>query len=133
MTFIATDPLADMLTRIRNAVAVNKRAAQMPHSKLKQAVAAQLKEHKFISDYKVVSDGAFKQLKLILRRADNPSPIIGLKTVSKPGRRRYVKQTEIPTVRRGHGLVIISTSKGVMSGREAKRQGLGGELLCIVW
>ena len=131
-----TDPLADMLTRIRNAVQARHDSVSLPHSKLKLAVARILKEEGFIRDFDLPRAQAQThptiRLHLIYREG-RQSAISGLKRVSKPGLRVYVGRGEIPRVYGGIGLAILSTSKGVMAGRKAWREGVGGELLCYVW
>ena len=131
-----TDPIADMLTRIRNAVHVRHDSVTLPHSKLKLAVARILKEEGFIRDFDLprVQAQAFPTIRLHLTYREGKQPaILGLKRVSKPGLRVYVGKGEIPRVYGGIGLAILSTSKGVMAGRKAWREGVGGELLCYVW
>jgi small subunit ribosomal protein S8 len=125
------DPISDLLTRIRNAQAARKPKVAMPHSKLKQQVAEILGQNGFIQDVKVSEAAGFKTLELELR--DDPEAITALQRVSKPGRRVYAKAADIPMVLGGRGLVIVSTSSGVMTGRQAHKQGLGGELICRVW
>ncbi len=128
-----TDPVADMLTRIRNACAAGHRRVDMPVSKLKGEMARLLKDNHFIADYKVLDDGAHGVLRLYLKYHDE-SPVIGeLRRVSTPGLRRYVKSREIPRVKNGLGMAIVSTSRGLMSDRDARTQNLGGELLAVVW
>ena len=134
-----TDPIADMLTRIRNGTMANHPMVAMPSSKLKVAIAKILKEEGFISSYEVV-DGATPahkvlriRLKYVGERRERKPVITGLERVSKPGRRAYSQKQDIPWVRSGLGISIVSTSKGVMTGREARRQGVGGEILCNVW
>lgn len=131
---MTTDPIADMLTRIRNGLASRKARVLVPHSKLKEAIAGILKDNEFITDFTVetASDG-FKSL-IVSLDGDlrNPS-LSNLQRISKPGRRVYYSSTDIPLVLGGRGMVIISTSRGVMSGREARKHGLGGELICKVW
>jgi small subunit ribosomal protein S8 len=105
----------------------------MPHSKIKENIAKILKENGFIVDYKVESSGQFKSLTITVYREDDQPALTELQRVSKPGRRVYTGADEIPLVLGGRGMVIVSTSGGVMSGREARRQGLGGELICRVW
>lgn len=129
----SSDPIADMLTRIRNAVAVRKTEVVLPHSKLKEAVAQLLVDSNFVSDLHVSDAKIGKSLVLILNGEHANSPITEIKRLSKPGRRYYVGADEIPVVKRGRGLVIISTSKGVMTGNEAKKQGIGGELICSIY
>ena len=128
-----TDPIADMLTRIRNAVAASRSHVVMPHSKIKENIAKILKENGFIVDYKLETSGQFKSLTITVYREDDQPALTELQRVSKPGRRVYTGADEIPLVLGGRGMVIVSTSGGVMSGREARRQGLGGELICRVW
>jgi small subunit ribosomal protein S8 len=125
------DPISDLLTRIRNASTARKKVVVMPYSKLKEQVAAILKENNFIDSLKVTTDGGFKSLELGL--SSNPETITSLIRVSKPGRRVYTSSSDIPLVLGGRGLVIVSTSSGVMTGRDARKKGLGGELICKVW
>ena len=129
-----TDPVADMLTRIRNAIMVGRESVQASSSTMKLAIVKVLKEEGFISDYQQVHGGPQPQLKIHLRYYTKNSPVIrGLKRVSKPGLRVYVDKKEVPRFYGGRGLSIISTSQGVMTGQEAWRRGIGGELLCYVW
>lgn len=125
------DPIADLLTRIRNAATARKGALVMPYSKMREQVAGILKLNGYIADVRVAEAGNFKSLELTLPQ--DPEAITALVRVSKPGRRVYVSAKDIPTVLGGRGLVILSTSHGVMSGRDARKQGLGGELICKVW
>lgn len=127
-----TDPIADMITRIRNAVLVKKDEVVLPSSKIKKEIARVLKEEGYIGDFEEVKEGPITVLKCNLR-VDGFSPITHLERVSKPGRRVYAKREEIPSVLSGHGLIILSTSKGVMAGKKARREGLGGELICKVY
>ena len=129
-----TDPLADMLTRIRNAIQVRHDSVSLPHSKLKLSVAKILKEEGFIRDYDIPRGTNHPTIRIQLTYREGRQPTItGLKRVSKPGLRVYVGKGEIPRVYGGIGLAIVSTSKGVMAGRKAWREGVGGELLCFVW
>ena len=129
-----TDPIADMLTRIRNAMQVRHESVMMPHSKMKLAIARILKEEGFIRDYDMPRGQAHPTLRLHLTYREGRQPAIaGLKRISKPGLRVYVGKGEIPRVYGGLGLAIVSTSRGVMAGRQAWRGGIGGELLCYVW
>jgi small subunit ribosomal protein S8 len=129
-----TDPIADMLTRIRNAVMVQHDSVLIPSSKMKIAIAKRLKEEGFITDYEVVRGKPHRMIKVHLKYDENNRPIInGLERVSKPGLRVYVGSKEIPRIYGGLGIAIVSTSKGVMVGHKAYRQGIGGELLCYVW
>ncbi|MGI6367829.1 MAG: 30S ribosomal protein S8 [Anaerolineae bacterium] len=129
-----SDPIADMLTRIRNGQAVGRRYVLVPFSGVKQALASVLQEEGYIDRFEIVRDGRFPMLRVFLKYTRNQEPLIlGLRRVSKPGRRIYAKRSEIPWVRYGLGTVILSTPKGVLSGREARRQQVGGEVLCEVW
>jgi small subunit ribosomal protein S8 len=130
------DPIADMLTRIRNACMQRHTSVLMPKSKLKLAIAEILKQEGFIKDFSVqdVDEKPFQNLVLNLKYTADREPVItGLKRVSRPGLRIYSKRTDIPRVRGGLGLAILSTPKGVMSGHEAWRQNIGGEVLAYVW
>jgi len=122
-----------MLTRIRNGLAVRKAEVSMPHSKMKQSVASILAENKFIEDVKVEGEGIDKALVLTILSDAGASPITELQRISKPGRRHYAKVKDIPTVKGGRGLVIVSTSQGIMTGESAKSKKLGGEVLCSVY
>ncbi|PKB66884.1 MAG: 30S ribosomal protein S8 [SAR202 cluster bacterium Io17-Chloro-G4] len=129
-----TDPVADMLTRIRNAIQVKHDSVNVPHSKLKVAIAKILKDEGYIRDYDMPRGQAHPTIRIHLSYREARAPAItGLKRVSKPGLRTYVGKGEIPRVFGGLGVAILSTSNGVMGGREAWRQGVGGELLCYVW
>jgi small subunit ribosomal protein S8 len=125
------DPIADLLTRIRNATLARHSQVTMPYSKMKEAIAVILKTTGYIADVTTAEAGGFKSLELTL--AADRETITSLLRVSKPGRRVYVGVGEIPTVLNGRGIVILSTSGGLMTGREAKKAGLGGELICKVW
>jgi len=128
-----TDPIADMLTRLRNAGTAGHRWVDMPVSKLKIEIAGLLKENAYVYDFKVLDDDAFGLLRIYLKYA-NGSPVIRhLERVSRPGRRHYVPVNEIPRVRNGLGMAILSTSNGVLSDRTARQQGIGGELMALVW
>ncbi len=129
-----TDPIADMLTRIRNAQTMRHESLVMPVSKIKASVAKILKEEGFIRDYDVLRGQPHPILRVHLAYRENREPAVsGLKRVSKPGLRVYVGKGEIPRVYGGLGISILSTSQGVMTGKDAWRQGIGGELLCYVW
>lgn len=129
-----TDPIADMLTRIRNAVRVERAAVDMPLSKVKRGVAEVLKREGYIWDFAESEEGAFRQLHLDLKYGPNGERVIQhIKRVSKPGCRVYSKATELRPVLNGMGIKIISTSRGVISDREARERKLGGEVLCEVW
>jgi len=129
-----SDPIADMLNRIRNALMVRHDSVLVPASKMKLAIARILKEEKFVNDYEVVKGKPHRLIKIHLRYLDKNQPIItGLERISKSGLRVYVERAEIPRVYGGMGIAIVSTSKGVMTGHQAWRKGIGGELLCYVW
>lgn len=133
MSRTSTDPIADMLTRIRNAIAVNKNEIAMPHSKVKEAVAKLLADSKFVESVKVEDATVGKTLTIVINQPGTNARITEIARLSKPGRREYVAAKEIPTVKRGRGLVIVSTSKGMMLGDDARKQGVGGELICKVY
>jgi small subunit ribosomal protein S8 len=129
-----SDPIADMLTRIRNAVTVRHDFVLVPSSRMKLAIAKILKEEGFIADYELLRGKPHRSIKLHLKYDEQNQPIIsGLERVSKPGLRVYVERREIPRVYGGLGVAVLSTAKGVMTGQQAWRQGIGGELLCRVW
>ena len=128
-----TDPIADMLTRIRNAGQAGHRWADMPISKVKIQLAEILKKNAFVFDYKVLDDGHHGVLRVYLKYHEGQPIIRHLERVSKPGRRRYVGSADIPRVRSGLGMAILSTSSGILSDREARKQGVGGELMALVW
>ncbi len=133
MSVTSTDPIADMLTRIRNAINVRKHEVRMPHSKVKQSVAELLKTSNFVDRVVVEGEGITKELVITINPEQSNARITEIVRMSKPGRRYYVNATDIPTVKRGRGLVIVSTSKGMMTGDEAKKQHVGGELICKVY
>ena len=131
---MTNDPIADMLTRMRNAAAVKHQQVIMPASKLRVAVARILKDEGYIEKLEVSKDKPQANLRLWLRYDENRKPILsGVKRISKPGRRVYAGKAEVPWVRYGLGIAIVSTTQGVMTGSRAKRMGLGGEILCYVW
>jgi small subunit ribosomal protein S8 len=127
-----TDPIADMLTRIRNAASARRTSVKLPHSKIKEAIAKILKDNGFVSDYSVDTSGPFKQIVVSLAEPETAN-FNTIDRISKPGRRIYAGATEIPSVLGGRGIVIVSTSGGLMTGKDAKKRGLGGELICKVW
>ncbi len=133
MSLVSTDPIADMLTRIRNAVAVRKNEVSMPHSKIKQTVAEVLATSNFVNKVEVAGEGGFKTLKIVINASDTNARITEIQRLSKPGRRLYTAADDIPTVKNGRGIVVVSTSKGIMTGSQAKAAGLGGELICKVY
>lgn len=129
-----TDPIADMLTRVRNALMVQHAAVEMPSSKAKVSLADILKREGFIADYETVKSTPQDVLRLRLLYSDHKvSVITGLKRVSKPGLRVHVQRAEVPRFYGGVGISIISTSRGIMTGQEAWKKGIGGELMCYVW
>ena len=127
-----SDPISDMLTRIRNAGRALLPAVELPHSRMKESVAKILKSEGYVADV-AVEGATIKKLKIRLKYQGKKSVVEGLKRVSRPGLRRYVGSTEIPRVLSGMGISIISTPEGVMTGAQAKKKNLGGELLCYVW
>ena len=129
-----TDPIADMLTRIRNANQVSHQTVSMPSSKLKVQLAKLLKEEGFITDYSVKEEGKFKVLEITLKYDAKNKPIITkLERISKPGLRNYSKAKNLPKVLGGMGIAIVSTSKGLLTDRKARKENLGGEVLCYVY
>jgi small subunit ribosomal protein S8 len=130
---MVTDPIADLLTRVRNAAMAHHDSALVPASKMKLAIAKILKDEGFIADFSIVKGEPQRSIKIILKYIDRQPAFIGLERVSKPGLRVYAGRTEIPRVYGGLGIAILSTSKGLMTGQEAWKQNLGGEVLCYVW
>lgn len=130
---VSTDPISDMLTRIRNTIAVGKASVEVPYSKVKQNVASILQSNDFIDKVEVSGDGIAKKLIITINKDDTNANITSIERLSKPGRRVYSKVDDIPVVKRGRGIVIVSTSKGVMSGDQAKKDKIGGELICKVY
>lgn len=128
-----TDPIADFLTRIRNASRSGKTEIIAPYSRIKLEIARILRQEGYISEYEVESGGKFPQIKLVVKFVNRLPAITGLKRVSKPGLRKYVGANDVPRVLGGLGVSILSTPKGVLSGREAKKLNVGGELLAFVW
>jgi small subunit ribosomal protein S8 len=133
MSTTSTDPIADMLSRIRNAIAVRKTEVLLPHSKVKEAVASLLQENNFIDRVSVTDASIGKTLHVTINGESNNARITEIKRLSTPGRRYYVAAKDIPSVKSGRGIVIVSTSKGMMTGTEAKAAGIGGELICKVY
>jgi small subunit ribosomal protein S8 len=129
-----TDPIADMLTRIRNANSMRYKEVEVPSSKMKLEISKILKEEGFISDYKVKKNDVQDTIVLFLKYGQNKERVItGLKRISKPGLRVYAKSEEIPKVLNGLGIAIVSTSKGIMTDKEARKQSVGGEVLAYIW
>jgi len=130
---ISTDPIADMLTRIRNGISVGKNEVSMPHSKAKETVANILVKNGFLNSATASNEGINKTLTIAINGENEPARITEISRLSRPGRRIYVKADDIPRVKRGRGIVVVSTSHGVMSGDEARKARLGGELICKVY
>lgn len=131
---VMTDPIADMLTRIRNANSVYHDKVEVPASNVKKSIADILKQEGFIKDYEMVADGKQGMLRLALKYGPNREKVInGLKRISKPGLRKYVKHDQLPRVLGGLGIAVISTSKGLMTDKDARKNGLGGEIVAYVW
>jgi len=128
-----TDPIADFLARVRNGARAQRPEVFIPYSKIKAEIARIFKEEGYISDYSVDTSGEHPRIKVINKLVDRSSAIAGLRRVSRPGLRRYVGADEIPRVLGGMGVAILSTSRGILSGREARKQKVGGELLAYVW
>ena len=131
---VVTDKIADMLTRIRNANSMGYTDVTVPASKMKIEIARILKEEGFIKDYKVTGESVQKNIEITLKYGEKKEKVItGLKRISKPGLKVYVKNTEVPKVLNGMGIAIISTSKGIMTDKEARKQNVGGEVLAYIW
>lgn len=131
---VMTDPIADFLTRIRNANMVRHESFESPSSKIKENIAAILKEEGYIKDYEIIEDDKQNVIRVFMKyTSDNQRVITNLKRISKPGLRVYVKNTEVPKVLNGLGIAILSTSKGIMADKEARQQQVGGEVLAYVW
>ena len=129
-----SDPIADLLTRIRNAIMARHDSVPIPASRMKLSIARIIKDEGFINDYEVLRGKPHRVIKIYLKYDDKNQPVLsGLERVSKPGLRVHVQQKEIPRVYGGLGIAILSTSRGMMTGQQAWRQGVGGELLCYVW
>lgn len=133
MSTTSTDPIADMLSRIRNAIAVSKHQISLPHSKTKESVARILNDNNYVDDVSVEDEQVGKTLTITINQPDSNARITEIKRMSTPGRRHYAKADQIPAVKRGRGIVVVSTSKGLMSGPEAKKNRVGGELICKVY
>jgi len=129
-----TDPIADMLTRVRNAINARHPKVDVPASKVKAEIARILKEEGYIANYKVAEEGVKKVIKIYLKYgADNAPIITGIERVSRPGCRNYAGKNEIPKVQGGLGISILTTARGVMTGRTARKESVGGEVMCRVW
>jgi small subunit ribosomal protein S8 len=130
---VSSDPISDMLTRIRNAALINRFEVSMPHSKIKETVAKILVENGFLQNAQAAGSDKDKKLVITIASENAGNTISEIERISKPGRRVYVNSNKIPTVKRGRGIIVISTSQGVMTGFEAKEKRLGGELICQVY
>ncbi|HEX5456319.1 MAG TPA: 30S ribosomal protein S8 [Candidatus Saccharimonadales bacterium] len=130
---VSTDPISDMLTRLRNAIAVGKNEVSLPHSRVKQSVASLLQKSGFIDGVKVDGEGIDKKIVIAINPDKENARITEITRLSRPGRRLYAKAKDIPRVKQGRGIVILSTSKGVMTGDEARKAKVGGELICKVY
>ncbi len=129
-----TDPISDYLTRVRNALKAGKKTVEMPYSTFKEALSDLLKKSSFIEDFKILeTEKGFRVLSLKLKYSDGDSVILGLRRISRPGIRRYVKNEDLPRVRNGMGVAIISTSKGLMTDKQARNLKVGGEVVCEIW
>lgn len=129
----ATDPISDFLTRIRNAVKARKKFVDIPSSKMKVSLAEILKANKFIRDYNVVEDNKQNILRVYLQYIGGTPSITGLRRISTPGLRKYVNKDELPRVLNGLGIAVLSTPKGLLTDKQAKREAVGGEVVCHVW
>lgn len=130
---VSTDPIADMLTRIRNAIAVNKHQIVVPYSRVKATVLEVLKQNDFISSYKENGEGKDKHIVVVINSPEQNANITEIQRISTPGRRVYSTAADLPRIKYGRGIVVVSTNKGIMSGNEARKAGLGGELICRVY
>jgi len=131
---MTSDPIADMLTRVRNAIVARHPKVDVPASKLKAEIARILKEEGYIANYKVAEEGVKKVIKIYLKYGPNNSPVITkIERISRPGCRVYVGQSDIPRVQGGLGINILTTPRGIMTGRHAHKEGVGGEVLCRIW
>ena len=128
-----SDPIGDFLTRLRNAAAAKNAEVNAPYSKIKAEIARILKQEGYITNYEVDTTGRFPQIKVATKSVNRSSAITGIKRISKPGLRKYVGSEEIPRVLGGMGVSILSTPQGILTGREAKKKNVGGELLAFVW
>jgi small subunit ribosomal protein S8 len=129
-----TDPIADMLTRMRNSIRIKDEKVDIPASRMKVDIAKVLKEEGFIKSYKIIKDKKQGILRVTLKyTAENNSVISGLKRISKPGRRVYIEKAKIPNVMGGVGIAVITTSKGILTDNECRQEGIGGEVLCYIW
>ncbi|HYF97303.1 MAG TPA: 30S ribosomal protein S8 [Patescibacteria group bacterium] len=130
---VSTDPISDMLTRIRNAIAVGKSEVSLPHSTVKQSVAELLQKSGFIDSVKAEGEGIDKKILIRINSERENARITEISRLSRPGRRLYARASDIPVIKQGRGVVVVSTSKGIMTGDEAKKAKIGGELICKVY
>ncbi|GAB6281596.1 MAG: 30S ribosomal protein S8 [Ignavibacterium sp.] len=130
---LVSDPIADFLTRIKNAIIANHRMVDIPSSNMKKAIAEILKNQKFILDFEEIKDDKQNILRVYLKYTNGVSGISGLKRISKPGLRIYKSSDELPRVLNGYGIAIISTSKGLMTDKQARKESFGGEVICYIW
>jgi small subunit ribosomal protein S8 len=129
-----TDPIADMLTRIRNSVLIKAEKVDIPASRLKVEIAKIMKEEGFIKSYKIIKDKKQGVLRVTLKYSTDNKPIVeGLKRISKPGRRVYVGKDEVPSVMGGMGIAVVTTPRGILTDKACRREGVGGEVLCYIW
>jgi small subunit ribosomal protein S8 len=129
-----SDPIADFLTRVRNAIKAEKKTVQIPASKLKIGIAEIMKINRFVNDYSVIEkEGNKKFISIKLKYNDGINVIGGLRRISRPGIRRYVKSEKLPRVRNGLGIAVVTTSRGIMTGQQAKKLNIGGEVICAIW
>lgn len=128
-----TDPIADMIIRIKNSVMAGRKDLLVPHSKIKEALARILKDFNYIDAYQIQDGAGFKQIKITLKYVGKNSAISGVKRISKPGCRIYKNADAIPNTLNGYGLTILSTNKGIMDGKSARKNNIGGEVLCQIW
>ncbi len=133
MSKVSTDPIADMLTRIRNAVAARQLQVTIPHSKVKESIAYLLKINGFVNDLTVSGNTPSKIITIAINSANDNARINEIVRLSRPGRRQYSGSKEIPVIKRGRGIVLVSTSRGILTGNQAKKLGIGGELICKIY
>lgn len=133
MAILSTDPIADMLTRIRNAIAVNKTEVNLPHSKIKETIARSLVKSGYLESVKVTEQKPQSELNIVINKPGENVKITELQRISKPGRRAYSRAAEIPRVKNGRGIILVSTSRGILTDAQARQEKLGGELICKVY
>ena len=128
-----TDPIADMITRLKNACMAERKDLVLPHSRVKEDIVKILKENQYIEDYQLIEKKPQNEIKIILRYVNKLSVITDVKRVSKPGRRVYVKASDIPQTLNGYGLTILSSNRGIIDDKKARKEKVGGEILCQIW